>query len=65
VYLQELKLANGGSQYLIVYPDISTLRKIYSSYIKTALDERNELVIALPSILRNSRYCKKDIITTR
>ena len=46
--LEELKLANGGSHYLIVYPDIAALRKIYSSYIKTALDERNELVIFLP-----------------
>jgi hypothetical protein len=46
--LEELKLANCGSHYLIVYPDIATLRKIYSRYIKTALDERNELVIFLP-----------------
>ncbi len=46
--LEALKAANDGSHYLIVYPDIDTLRKIYSSYIKTALDERNELVIVLP-----------------
>ena len=46
--LEELKAANHGSHYLIVYPDIATLRKIYSSYIKTALDERNEFVIVLP-----------------
>jgi hypothetical protein len=41
--LKELKAAYQGSHYLIVYPDISTLRKIYSSYIKTALDERMNL----------------------
>jgi hypothetical protein len=46
--LEQLKAAKHGSHYLIVYPDIVTLREIYSSYIKTALDERNEFVIVLP-----------------
>jgi MEDS: MEthanogen/methylotroph, DcmR Sensory domain len=46
--LEELKAANFGSHYLIVYPNLDTLREVYSSYIKTALYERNEIVIFLP-----------------
>lgn len=46
--LEELKAANHGSHYLIVYPNLDTLREIYSSYIKTALDGRNEIIIFLP-----------------
>jgi hypothetical protein len=34
--------------YSIVYPDLATLRKLYSSYINTALNEKNETVIILP-----------------
>ena len=46
--LEELKAANHGSHYLVEYPNLDTLRKVYPSYVKTALYERNETVIILP-----------------
>jgi hypothetical protein len=46
--LEELKAANFGSHYLVAYPNLDTLRKVYTSYVKTALYERNEIVIILP-----------------
>lgn len=46
--LEELKAANIGSHYLILYPNLDTLREVYSSYIKTALYERNEIIVFLP-----------------
>ena len=46
--LEELKYANVGSHYLIVYPDMVTLREVYSNYTKAALYERNEIIIILP-----------------
>lgn len=45
---QQLIESNVGAHYLIVYPDLTTLRELYSHYIKTALSERNEIVIVLP-----------------
>ena len=36
------------SHHLIVYPDLATLRNVYSHYINTALNEKNEAVIILP-----------------
>lgn len=36
------------SHHLIVYSDLSTLRNVYSHYINTALNEKNEAVIILP-----------------
>lgn len=34
-----------GHHYLILYPDIETMRKVYSSYIKRQLEEQPESVI--------------------
>ena len=36
------------AHYLVIYPDLITLRKLYSHYIKTALYNKNEIVIVLP-----------------
>ena len=46
--LEELKGAKFGSHYLVEYPNLDTLRKVYTSYVKTALYERNEILIILP-----------------
>lgn len=46
--LNELAKADLGAHYLIIYPDLITLRKLYSHYIKTALYSKNEIVIMLP-----------------
>jgi hypothetical protein len=43
-----LKDISLGAHYLIVYPDLATLRKVYSHYIDSALNEKNEAVIVLP-----------------
>lgn len=37
-----------GAHHLVLYPDLATLRKVYSHYINTALNEKNETVIILP-----------------
>ena len=34
-----------GHHYLILYPDIETMRKVYASYIKRQLEEQPESVI--------------------
>jgi hypothetical protein len=45
---EELKNTVFGAHHLIVYPDLNTLRKVYSYYINTALNDENESVIVLP-----------------
>lgn len=45
---QALTDAAFGAHYLIVYPDLATLRQVYSHYINTALNVKNETVILLP-----------------
>jgi MEDS: MEthanogen/methylotroph, DcmR Sensory domain len=46
--LQQTMHADYGAHYLILYPDLTTLRETYSQYIKTSLVERNEIMIILP-----------------
>jgi hypothetical protein len=43
-----LKNIASGAHHLIVYPDLATLRKVYSDYINIALNEKYETVIVLP-----------------
>jgi hypothetical protein len=46
---QELKKTSFGAHFLVIYPDLSTLREMYSYYVKYALsDEGNEIVLVLP-----------------
>lgn len=37
-----------GYHYLILYPNIETIRKIYSEYIKLMIDEKNVAILFLP-----------------
>jgi MEDS: MEthanogen/methylotroph, DcmR Sensory domain len=46
--LQQTMHADYGAHYLILYPDLTTLRQTYSQYVKTSLVERNEIMIILP-----------------
>ena len=46
--LKQLRQAEYGAHYIIVYYDMMTLRQIYTSYIKTQLEDNNELVLILP-----------------
>ncbi|MDP9287876.1 MAG: MEDS domain-containing protein [Thermoproteota archaeon] len=47
--LRQLEKAKYGSHYIVVYPDLVTLREIYSTYAKAHIVESNdEIVIILP-----------------
>jgi MEDS: MEthanogen/methylotroph, DcmR Sensory domain len=46
--LKQLRQAEYGAHYIIVYYDLMTLRQIYLRYIKTQLEDNNELVLILP-----------------
>ena len=46
--LKQLRQAEFGAHYIIVYHDMMTLRQIYSGYIKAQLEDNNEIVLILP-----------------
>ena len=46
--INQLRQANYRDHYMIVYPDLTTLREIYSHYIKYQLEENNEIVLIIP-----------------
>jgi hypothetical protein len=46
--LKQLRQAEFGAHYIIVYYDMMTLRQIYSGYIKAQLEDNNEIVLILP-----------------
>src|SRR5919107_3014464 len=46
--LKQLRQAEYGAHYIIVYYDMMTLRQIYAGYIKTQLEYNNEIVLILP-----------------
>jgi hypothetical protein len=46
--LTQLRQAEFGAHYIIVYYDVMTLRQIYSGYIKDQLEDNNEIVLILP-----------------
>jgi hypothetical protein len=43
-----MKLSEYGVHYLVVYPDMNTLRRIYSYYTKMQLEDNNEIVLIIP-----------------
>ena len=45
--VEQLRQADYGAHYIIVYPDIMTLREIYSNYIKYQIEDKNEIVLVL------------------
>lgn len=45
---KELRRSEIGSHFLVEYPDLPTLREMYSLYTKSVLHDRNEIVILLP-----------------
>jgi hypothetical protein len=46
--LDALKESQPGSHCLMIYPDLITLRAIYSNYTKIQLEDNNEIVLLLP-----------------
>jgi hypothetical protein len=45
---EELMKSAFGSHFAIIYPDLPTLREMYSHYIKIVLSNGNEIVMILP-----------------
>src|ERR671911_1810386 len=45
---QGLRRSESGAHFLIIYPELQTLREMYSHYTKSALFEGNEIVVILP-----------------
>lgn len=45
--VEQLRQADYGAHYIIVYPDIMTLREIYSNYIKYQIEDKKEIVLVL------------------
>jgi hypothetical protein len=43
-----MRLSEYGVHYLVVYPDMITLRRIYSYYTKMQLEDNNEIVLIVP-----------------
>jgi MEDS: MEthanogen/methylotroph, DcmR Sensory domain len=46
--LEIMLQADYGSHYIIVYPNLSTLRRVYSNYSKMQLENKNDIVLLLP-----------------
>src|SRR5919197_6634589 len=46
--LEHINQAEYGAHYLLLHPGLKVLREIYSSYVKTQLLHKNEIVFILP-----------------
>jgi hypothetical protein len=45
--VEQLRQAGYGAHYIIVYPNIMTLREIYSNYIRYQIEDKKEIVLVL------------------
>jgi MEDS: MEthanogen/methylotroph, DcmR Sensory domain len=46
--LEQINQAEYGAHYIIIYPDLDTLRELYSNYIRKQIEENNEIVLVNP-----------------
>ncbi len=46
--LDQINQAEYGAHYMIIYPDLDTLRELYSNYIPKQIKENNEIVLINP-----------------
>jgi hypothetical protein len=46
--LEQINQAEYGAHYIIIYPDLFTLRELYSNYIGDQIEENNEIVLINP-----------------
>jgi len=46
-FLEHINNAEYGAHYLLIHPELRTLRKIYSRYVKKQLEEENEIVLII------------------
>jgi hypothetical protein len=46
--LEQINQAEYGAHYMIIYPDLDTLRELYSDYIYKQIEQNNEIVLVNP-----------------
>jgi hypothetical protein len=46
--LHHMNQAEYGAHYMIIYPDLATLREVYSNYIHRQIEDKNEIVLVNP-----------------
>ena len=46
--LEQINQAEYGAHYMIIYPDLDTLRELYSNYVYKQIEQKNETVIINP-----------------
>jgi hypothetical protein len=46
--LNQIIQADYGAHYIMIYPDLSTQREIYSGYIQKQIEENNEIILINP-----------------
>jgi MEDS: MEthanogen/methylotroph, DcmR Sensory domain len=63
--VNELRQSEIGSHYIVIYPDMPTVRELYTSYAKTLLEKGNkELVVILPFYedISSVRYALSEVL---
>ena len=63
--VNELRQSEIGSHYIVIYPDIPTIRKLYTSYAKALLETNDkELVVILPFYedISSVRYALSEVL---
>ncbi len=46
--LEQINQSEYGAHYMIIYPDLGTLRELYSNYIHKQIEDNNETVLITP-----------------
>src|SRR6478609_7301999 len=46
--LSQINQEEYGAHYIIIYPDLFTLRELYSDYIQKQIEENNEMILINP-----------------
>lgn len=46
--LEQINQAEYGAHYMVIYPDLVTLREVYSNYIRKQIEDNNEVVLVNP-----------------
>ena len=46
--IEQINQSEDGAHYLIIYPELRTLRELYTKYIKTQLEDESKTVLMLP-----------------
>ena len=47
--LYHMNEAEYGAHYIIIYPNLDTLRQLYASYIRKQIQENNEIILVNPN----------------